>query len=162
MGIGAAVGMVAPLLTSQDPTEIPIARKHVIQGIWKGLTVTSNQESAPLHRADDAASETVIRNAVIFGSHAQPFTAFMRFERIRVGLFPQSYFTAGELTLVWNIQVAFFDHRWRMLAKHSLEMEQGEYSFEKWADQDASFLKEKLQEGYGLIADQIVRKLTIS
>ncbi len=99
-------------------------------------------------------------DGVTFGNMALPFTAFMRLEHIHVGLFSRSYFDADALTLVWNIQVAFSDPHRGILAEQNIEMEQGEYSFGKWAGEDAVFLKEKLEEGYRLIAVEIVGKIT--
>lgn len=160
MSLGATVGIVAPLVSSNDAPEILIARQHVIQGVWKELVSTKERESSQLDHAGESSSETLPSKGITFGSSTQPFSSFMRLENIHVGLFPKSSFDADALTLAWNLQVTFFDHRRKMLAKQNIEMEQGEYSFGKWADQEAVFLKEKLREGYRLIADEIVGKLT--
>ena len=157
--IGAAVGMVTPFVSSKHSDEILFARQHVIRGVWKKLTTTKGRESGHQHHTGGSIDERLPGHRITFGSKVQPYTAFVRFTRIRVGLFPKSYFT-DELTLVWDINVELLDRGRRVVAKQTIEMEQGEYSFEEWADQGAFFLKEKLQEGYGLIADEIVRKLT--
>ncbi len=160
LSLGATVGIVAPFASSNDAPEILIARQHVIQGVWNELVLTKETDSFQLDRVDESSLETLSPKEVTFGSSTQPFSSFMRLENIHVGLFPKSSFDADALTLTWDVQVKFFDHRGKMLARQNIEMEQGEYSFEKWADQEAVFLKEKLREGYRLIADEIVSKLT--
>ncbi len=132
MSIGATVGMVEPLVPSTHSTEILIARKHVVQGVWKELVSTKEKESSQLDRVRES-SETLSSEEIMFGSRILPFTAFMRLENIHVGLFSTSYFDSGALTLVWNIQATFFDHRRRMVARQIIEMEQGEHDFEEWA-----------------------------
>ena len=159
MSIGATVGMVEPLVPSMHPTEIPIARKHVVQGVWKELISTKEKESSQLDRASESSSGTLSSKGITFGSRVQPFTAFIRLENIHVGLFSKSYFDAGALTLIWNIQATFFDDRRRVVAKQIIEMEQGERDFDEWADEEALLLKKKLQEGYRLIAGEIVGKI---
>ena len=157
VSIGAALGLVTPLVSSPHPPEILIAREHVIQGVWKVLTARPDQEgSSRSHLLDEAPLQASPRRSVAFGEEDQPFTAFLRMDPIQVGLFSRSPVNADVLALLWNVRVVFFDHRHRVVAKQLIEIEQGEYSFEQWAEYDARLLQEKLRDGYRLVAEQIV------
>ncbi len=159
LSIGATVGLLTPLMSSLHPTEILIAREHVIQGVWKALTTRTEGGSRHSPLSDEAPLQTVRHSSVAFGEEGQPFTAFLKMESIQVRLFSSTRFNGDDLALVWNVRVIFFDHRHRVVAKQLIEIEQGEYPFEQWAEYDARLLKEKLREGYRLIADQIVEKV---
>lgn len=159
VSIGATVGLITPLVSSMHPTEILIAREHVIQGVWKALTTRPEPGSSQSPLLDEAPLQTFPQSSVAFGEEDQPFTAFLRMESIQVGLFSSTRFNGDALALLWNVRVIFFDHRHRVIAKQLIEIEQGEYSFEQWAEYDARLLKEKLREGYRLIAEQIVEKI---
>lgn len=156
VSIGAALGLVTPLVSSPYPTEILIAREHVIQGVWKVLTARPEQGPSRSHLLDEAPLKASPRRSVAFGEEDQPFTAFLRMEPIQVGLFSRSPVNADVLALLWNVRVVFFDHRHQVVAKQLIEIEQGEYSFEQWAEYDARLLQEKLRDGYRLVAEQIV------
>jgi len=160
LSIGAVVGMVTPLVPSKHPTEILIARQHVVQGVWQELVRRNEEGPVKLGQAEKSFFEPRSHRKVLFGSQPKPYSAYMWFEHLHVGLFQRSYVDDSALTLVWNVQVTFFDQRRRMVAKQIIEMKQGEHSFETWADQEAFFLKEKLREGYRLIAHEIVEELT--
>jgi len=159
VSIGAAYGMVAPFVSSSHPTEILIAQERVIQGIWEKLiNQDEGEEAGSLHVVDSQfmdATPIMVR----FGVEDQPYSAFMRIEPIQVGLFSKSTFDSQALTLLWNIRVIFFDTQQRIVAKQIIEIEQGKYELEEWAEEDARLLKVKLGEGYQMAAEQIIGKL---
>lgn len=158
--IGAAYGMVAPLFASPHQSKIYIAQERVIQGIWRQLTNQKMGQRASPPPVVRPSSFGDSGGLVGFGRTDQPYSAFMRIVPIRVGLFSKSKFNSTVFTLVWKVRVIFFDTRERMVAKQIIEIEQGEYGFDEWAEKDAMFLKEKLEQGYQLAADQIMGKLS--
>jgi hypothetical protein len=161
VSLGAAYGMVEPFVSSPESIEILIARERVIQGIWKKLIFQNDGEDNSRHRVEDSQFIDPTPRRVRFGVEDQPFSAFMRIEPIRVGLFSKSKFDPQVFTLLWNLRVIFFDSRQRIVAKQIIEIEQGEYTFDEWAAKEAKLLKGKLGEGYQLVADQIFEKLTL-
>jgi hypothetical protein len=97
-GVGAAAGIDEPFVFPPPPTEILIAREHVIQGVWKDLT--EYEESGEGH----LTGKNTWR--VTFGEKAKPINAIMKIEPIHVGLISQSRFHSDDLTLMWNVHIS--------------------------------------------------------
>lgn len=160
VSLGAAYGMVEPFVSSPHSIEISIAQERVIQGIWTKLISKNEGGDTSLHDVGSSSLMDRTPRRVRFGAEGQPFSAFMRIEPIQVGLFSKSKFYPQDFTLLWNIRVIYFDGRQRIVAKHIIEIEQGEYTFDEWAANEATLLKEKLGEGSQLVADHILGELT--